>query len=398
MKKPKSQIGVGCLEVSSLQKKYVNQALDNNRLSYGPFHRKFEEEFAKAHHRKYAIFCNSGTSALQIALHALKETYGWKDGSEVLVPAVTFIATSNTVLQNNLKPVFVDVHPQYYNIDPEKIEEKITKKTVAIMPVHLFGQPCQMDKILSLKKKYSLKMVEDSCDTMFVKYGSKTMGSWGEISCFSTYVAHLIVSGVGGFAATDSEKLAIALRSLINHGRDGIYLSIDSDKTKDKRKLFKVVQNRFKFTHLGYSYRATEMEAAIGLGQLEQKDEILKVRQKNAAYLTAGLSDLEQKGYLQLPKVAPGAEHAFMMYPIVIKNPKIKKSDLVFFLEQNLIETRDMMPLLNQPIYRQLFGNIEKRYPVAKWLNQNGFYIGCHQCLRKNELDYIIEKLHHYFR
>lgn len=397
MKTPKRTIGVGGTFISSLAKKYVNQALDSNRLSYGPFTQKFEAEFARLHDRKYALFCNSGTSALQVGLHALKEKYGFKEGDEVLVPAITFIASSNVIIQNGLKPVFVDVDPTYYEIDPDKIEAKITKRTRAIMPVHLFGQPCDMDPIMKIAKKHNLKVIEDSCETMFVKYKGKPTGSWGDVSCFSTYVAHLIVTGVGGLALTNDDELAVKIKSLYNHGRDSIYISIDDDNTKDTTKLFKIVSKRFSFVDVGYSYRGTEMEGALGVAMLKTKDSMLKKRWANAQLLTKGLQGYQD--FIQLPKVRPQTGHAFMMYPIVVKeNVPFSREDLIFFLEERGIETRNLMPLLSQPIYKKLFGNIEDNYPVAKWIDRNGFYVGCHQEISREDIKYMLQTFKDFFK
>ncbi len=391
------QIGVGCADISKKEKQYVADVLQNERLSYGPYTKKFEEEFAKAHGCTYSIFVNSGTSALRIAVAALKEVEGWKDGDEVLCPAVTFVASSNVIIMNSLKPVFVDVDSKTYNIDPKKIEERITKKTKAIMVVHLFGQPADMDLILKIAKKYKLKIIEDSCETMFVNYNGKPVGSFGDISCFSTYVAHLLVTGVGGFSCTSNPKYAEVMKSLANHGRDGIYLHIDDDKNLSKQGLFQVVSRRFRFVRLGYSFRATEMEAALGVGQMERRGQIMKARQKNAAYLLKKLNPFEK--YLQLPWHSPKTEHSFMMFPIVIKKDAgFQKNDLVMHLEELNIETRDMLPLLNQPVYKKLFGDIEKNYPVAQWVNDNGFYVGCHQKLTKKEMDYMVAVFEDFFK
>lgn len=389
------QIGVGDASIRPLERKYVLDVLKKERLSYGTYHQKFEYEFGKAHNRKFAMFCNSGTSALQAGLHALKIKYNWSDNDEIIVPALTFVATVNVVLQNNLKPVFVDVDPEYFEIDPSKIEKAITKKTRAIMPVHIGGHPCDMDPIIKIAKKYKLKIIEDSCETMFAKYKGSPSGSWGDVSCFSTYVAHILITGVGGFATTNDPELAILIKSLFNHGRDSIYLSMDDDKVKDSKKLFNIVSKRFSFEHIGYSYRATELEAAIGYGQIKRHKQMIKKRQRNAAYLTKGLKPLEN--YLQLPKIRKDTEHAFMFYPIVVKDP-IDRNDLVNFLEKNLIETRYLLPLLNQPVYKKMFGDIEYKYPVSEMLNKNAFYIGCHMGISKKEFDFMINKFHLYFR
>lgn len=399
-KKPRHKlIGVGAPNIGKREKKYVLDALNKRRLSCGEYTAKFEKKFAKHHNRRFAIFCNSGTSALQAGLHTLKLKYGWQDEDEVLVPAVTFVASVNVILQNHLKPVLVDIEADYYEIDPEKIEEKITKRTRAIMPVHLFGQPCDMDPITEIVKKHNLKMIEDSCETMFAKYKGQPVGSWGEVSCFSTYVAHLLVTGVGGLATTNDPQLAVMIKSLFNHGRDGIYTSIDDDNNvrDDPQQFREVVTRRFNFIYQGYSYRTTELEGAIGLAQIERWEQIIGGHQRNAQYLLKLLKPFEV--FLKLPAIRPRTEHVFMMFPIVIKTPdKINRQELVMFLEENMIETRFMLPLLNQPAYKNLWGNIENKFPVAKYINQNGFYIGCHQNLTRGDLDYVKEKFEEFFK
>ncbi len=389
------QIGVGSVHLSPLAKQYLQQVIESNRLSYGPFSRRFEAAFAQAHQCKYAVFVNSGTSALQIAVAALKEAGQWNDHDEIIVPALTFIASSNVIIQNNLTPVFVDVHPQYYNIDAAKIEAAITPKTRAIMAVHLFGQPAEMDRIMELAKKYHLRVIEDSCETMFAAFQGKSAGSFGDISCFSTYACHIICTGVGGLAVTNDPHLALALRSLANHGRDAIYHSIDDDKTEDSNRLKMIIERRFKFIRPGYSYRATEMEAALGLAQLEEISGNITRRRNNAAFLLENLRKWAQ--HLQLPSIMPGAEHSFMMFPIVVKQP-LRREDLTLFLEKNNIETREMLPLTNQPYNQKLFGaDLEQRFPAAKHINENGFYIGCHPDLSSEELSYVVSKFAGFF-
>lgn len=396
IRRPDRQLGVGDASIGVLEKQLVAEVLDSGRLSYGRFTAAFEAEFARFHECRFAIFCNSGTSALQVALHALRERGGWQDGDEVIVPAVTFVATVNIVLQNRLHPVFVDVEPDYYAIDPARIEAAVTPRTRAIIPVHVFGQPADMAAISDAARRHGLRLLEDSCEAMFVRYRGRSVGAWGDAACFSTYVAHLIVTGVGGLMTTNDGDLAVMMRSLINHGRDGIYLSMDADHTTDPRRLFEIVSRRFAFIHMGYSYRGTEMEAALGLAQLRRREEIIGAHQRNAAYLTEGLRPFEH--WLQLPAIRAGAEHAFMMYPIVIRDETLPRDDLIRFLEERQIETRFMLPLLNQPIYRRLFGDLEPSYPVARTINARGFYIGCHQGFSQDDLDYILEMFAQFFR
>jgi dTDP-4-amino-4,6-dideoxygalactose transaminase len=397
MQLSKKQIGVGTLEITEKERSYVLDVLANNRLSYGPYSKKFECTFAALHDMKYGIFVNSGTSALSIAIACLKELGNWHDGDEILVPALTFVATANVVLEHGLVPVFVDCKPDTYNIDPTKIEGRITKRTRAIMPVHLFGLIADMDPIMEIARKHNLRVIEDSCETIGVSYRGKKAGSFGDISCFSTYVAHFIVTGIGGLAITNDPQKAEILRSLANHGRDSIYMSIDDDKDLDGNTFREVIRRRFRFVRRGYSFRATEMEAAIGVGQLERFSDILHARQHNASRLSQILEPFSS--WLQLPSWDSNVqEHGFMMYPIVIQqNAPFKKEELVHHIETWNVESRDMMPLINQPVYA--FMNIkEEEYPVASWINRCGFYIGCHQGMQEEDLVYIGKVFREFFK
>lgn len=392
----KELLGVGCFIPTKRAEKYVLQVLRSGRLSYGPFIKRFEKEFAKAHGVRFAVMVNSGTSALRIAFACLKETEKWKDGDEVLVPATTFVATANTVLSNGLKVVFVDVDPKTYNIDPEDARRKITKRTRAIVPVHLMGLPADMKPLQELARKHKLKIVEDSCETMFVKYRGVSVGALGDIACFSTYIAHLMVTGVGGLALTNNPTYAKILRSLANHGRDNIYISIDDSKGKKGKVFEEIIARRFRFIRPGFSFRVTEFEGALGCAEIGNGPAIVRARQKNAHYLIHKLSPLKE--YIQLPTYPSHAEHAFMLFPVVLKKGKGTKRALVNYLEAHNIETRDLMPLINQPYIQKKFHIKKGQYPVADWINANGFYIGCHQAMRKVELDYIANTFSNFFK
>lgn len=388
-------VSVGSVTFGERERELVASVLDSGRITYGPLTAQLERGFGAVHDRRYAIFMNSGTSALQVGLDALRLQQGWAEGDEVLVPALTFIASSNTVLQNRLRPVFVEIDPVHYEMDPARVEERITARTRAIMPVHLFGQPCDMDAIMEIARTHGLKVIEDSCETMYARYRGRVVGSWGEISCFSTYVAHLLVTGVGGFATTNSPELAVRMKSLANHGRDSIYLSIDDDDDTDERGFFDIVDRRFHFVEVGYSYRCTEFEAALGLAQLERWAESARLRQRNAKLLTERLRRFEDM--LQLPAIRPETEHVFMMYPIVVRQP-VRRDDLVHHLERNGIETRPLFPLLSQPVYLRMFGDLRREYPIATRVEENGFYIGCHPDLATGDIDYVAEVFADFFR
>lgn len=379
-------IGVGTWSCSPLERELVNEVLDSGRLSYGPMSRKFERKFADIHESKYAVLSNSGTSSLQVALQAMKEIHKWADGDEVIVPAVTFVATANIVLHNRMKPVLVDVDPETYNMDVDKLHEVITPKTRAIIPVHLFGQPAEMGWFEIFKSK-NIKVIEDACEAAYASLHGKPVGSWGDIGCFSTYVAHLLTTGVGGIATTSNPEYAAKMRSIVNHGRDGIYIDIDTEATPE------VISKRFSFDTIGHSFRITEMEAALGLAQLEGWEDMIAARTANATALTNALVWGGLDAYVQVPTLEYGVKHSWMMYPLVVKNES--KWGLVEYLEANGVETREMLPLTNQPCYKGLWN--EDDYPVAKGINERGFYVGCHQGLTEDDMAFIARTIGEYF-
>ena len=676
----------------------VDIVLDTGRISYGPMSRELEARFASIHECRHAVLSNSGTSSLQVALQAMKEMHGWEDGDEVIVPSVTFVATINVVLHNKMKPVLVDVEPDYYGIDVSKIEDAITDRTRAIIPVHLFGMPCDMAGVVEVACNHNLKIIEDSCftgntliptkegqkrikdievgdrllgfngitfqetivtdtmdrlvdfrdlliikfengltvrctkehpfyvdgewtkacdlavddevwqcgwseytswrreynlseegrkiisekmkknnpsydpdtirrsatnrvhsisgiekrviqtceeylipidyvgdgalwigadddayknpdfvvrgekivlevydptfqyhcrrnvpverddawrkeradffskygyrtefielsgfvsrkeraglakrlrkivsngvkivsikqpkkgfikrynsgkdepdgmvrvynlhcephnnfilssgvlvhncETMFVRHQGRMTGAWSHIACFSMYVAHLLTAGVGGIAITNDPLYAVKMRSLVNHGRDGIYISIDDDDGLDNSELREVVERRFHFEAIGHSYRITELEAALALAQLDDWEDMIRARQNNASLLSLYLRGLQDK--IQLPALRPNTESAHMMFPIVVREES--KWGLCQHLEKNGIETREMLRLTDQPAYEGLWN--PRRYPIAVWLNDCGFYVGIHQALDATDMSYIAKTIGAYF-
>jgi perosamine synthetase len=362
--------------------------LDSNRLSAGPFTARFEHEIAKLHGCAHGLMSNSGTSALHIALAALKERHGWEDGDEVLVPAVTFVATSNVVMYNGLKPVFVDVEPDYYCLDPAQVERRITPRTRAIVPVHIAGLPCDMAAIGDIARRHGLTVVEDSCEALGVRFQGRPVGSFGDVGCFSTYVAHLITTGVGGLCTTNDSELHELMKSFMNHGRDAVYTRIDDDADLERAHELDIPARRFSFVRLGHSFRATELEAALGIAALEELERRTARRLEIAARLTEGLRAFED--VLQLPRPRPEAEHGFMFYPLVVRDPAVSRDALIDHLELHGIETRHLLPLINQPIYRRLFGDLDADYPVAARLNAQAFYVGCQPELTDDDVDYVL--------
>lgn len=402
------KISVGCVTIGDEEKRLVKEVLDSGWVSPGPKIREFEQKFANAHDCEFGVMVNSGTDALRIALATLKEAHGWKDGDEVIVPALTFVATVNVILQNNLKPVFVDVDPNYFNMKISQIASVRTKRTRAVIPVHMFGFMTDVYQ-LSLETR-GLKIIEDSCETMGVRYldGRENMpgykgdrrngscGGLGDIGCFSTYACHLIVTGVGGIATTNNPDYAQLMRSYANHGRDPFFLGGYSQE--DKKPSLELIQKRFLYHRVGYSSRVSEFEAALGIAQLDRLPYILRKRLRNATILDQLLTNLAWNrvtgGSLHLPQVIPvNRPHAFMMYPIVIKDKNINRDDLCLYLEHHGVETRPLMPLLTQPVYKQMWGDISKNYPIAHEATTRGFYVGCHQNLTETDLKYLARTL-----
>lgn len=383
------RVGIGTADITATDRERVAAVLESGRLSAGPMMAEFEAAFAAMHQRRHASMCNSGTGALQLALQALKERYAWPDGAEVIVPAMTFVATVNVVLFNGLTPVLVDIDPQMYTMDPTRLEAAITDRAVAVMPVHLFGQAADMTSIMEIAQRHDLRVVEDSAEATGVRHAGRMVGSFGDFGCFSTYMAHLVTTGVGGLAVTDDDENAIRFKSLMNHGRNPRYVRIDDDQGLTDQELIEVVWSRYDFVSIGQSFRATEMEAALGIGQLERLSAMLGRRRAVAAKLAAALAHPS----LQLPTVGQGNEHAFMMYPIVCRDDGLRDR-LVVALERAGVETRFLLPILGQPCYDGRLDIRPEEFPVTATTLGRGFYIGSHQDMSDDDVAHVASVVH----
>lgn len=386
-------IGVGHFSVTDAMRANINAVLDSGRISYGPMSLAFERRFAELHGAQYAILSNSGTSSLQVALQAMKEIHGWQRGDQVIVPATTFISSANVVLHNQMRPIFCDVRPDTYNIAVEEIERLITNQTRAIMPVSLFGQPADLSAVREIANRHGLKVLHDSCEMMFMDHAGKPANHWADITCHSTYVSHLVVTGVGGLGITDNPDYAGKMRSLTNHG-----LTLDCLNPGENFAPQATPGRRFKFDSTGHSFRLTEAEAAIGLAQLGDRevDQMLGARRRNALHLTTGLSRLNEYygDHFQLPHIdaknySPYESEvhgsAWMMYPILLRRGE--KENLIRFLLERDVEVRDMLPLLNQPSFKYL---TPSDYPVSANIIDKGVYVGIHQGLEPEDIGYLI--------
>jgi dTDP-4-amino-4,6-dideoxygalactose transaminase len=282
------RIPFGTMMVTAKARELINEALDSGRLSSGKYVREFEKKFAELVGAKEAVALSSGTDADALALAVLHD-FGARRGDEVIVPALSFVATGNAVLQAGFKPVFVDIDKKTFNIDPDKIEAAITERTTAIMPVHLMGKPAEMDSINRLAKKHGLFVVEDAAEAHGAEYRGRKVGTLGDMAAYSLYVAHIISTVEGGIVTTDNEDFAEVLRSLRSHGRACKCKSCVLNKSSAYcEKRFKYQRDiRFFFERIGYSTKMNELEAAVGLGALDVYDDILRRRRENLLRMMA---------------------------------------------------------------------------------------------------------------
>ena len=355
--------------IGKQEKKYIIDCLDTNWISsQGKYVDKFAVNFAKFCDVKYGVLTTSGTTALHLALVAL----GIGQGDEVIIPAFTMIATAFAVVYTGAKLVLVDSEPETGNIDITKIEEKITPKTKAIIPVHIYGHPCNMDSIMKLVKKYKLWIVEDAAEAHGGQYKGRMIGGIGDIGCFSFYANKIITMGEGGIAVTNNEKVFQKLK-----------LFCDLAHSPEKR---------FAHIEIGYNYRLTNLQAAIGLAQLEKIGEFVKARRKNAEIYQQHLKNI--KG-LQLPQEKEWAKNVYWMYGILLeKSFPVSRDELMAILAKNGIGTRAFfIPMHLQPVFIKMGLFKGEKYPVAENWGENGLYLPSGSGLTSKQIIYISEKI-----
>lgn len=348
------------------EKKYLNECIDTGWISSaGKFVTEFEEAFAKFCGTKYALTCANGTVSLHLALLAL----GIGEGDEVIIPTLTYIATANAVRYCGATPVFVDSETDTWNIDPSKIEEKITNKTKAIMPAHLYGHSADMNPIMELAKKYNLYVIEDAAEAHGATYKGKKVGSIGTIGSFSFFGNKIITSGEGGMVVTDDEALYNRMKFLRAQGMDP--------------------NKRYWHTEIAYNYRMTNMQAAVGLAQLEKIEWHLAERQRIADLYIKYFADL--KDYIDIPKEMEWGHHVYWMYSIILKdNVTISRDELRTRLEEKGIETRPLFyPMHIMPPYYEE----TDEYSNAVKLAARGINLPTHSLLEEEDIAYIVESI-----
>jgi perosamine synthetase len=299
----------------------IKTVLDSGWVSQGPKVKEFEEKCANYLDVKYAIAVNNCTAALHLALLSI----GIKKGDEVLVADFTFPATGHSVLYCGAKPVFIDVDPKTYNIDPEFIEEKITDKTKAIIPVHTFGQPAEMEKIIKITKNYNLKVIEDAACAFGAKYKDKHAGTVGDVGCFSFHARKGITTGEGGMVVTGDKTMAEKIRYLSVFGMTSAWDREKSDK-------FIIPE----FTETGYNYKMSDITAAVGVAQLRKLDRIIERKRELAKYWDEKLEDME---LIRHPHVSENVKHIYQSY-VSIVDKRINRNKIIEKLMKKGIQTQ----------------------------------------------------------
>lgn len=338
------------------EKKAVLEVLESGMLVQGPRVAKFEEKFAAACGTKFAVATSSGTTALHLALLA----HGIGPGDEVITTPFTFMASVNSILYTGARPVFVDIQADSFNIDPEQVERAVSPRTKAILPVHLYGQSCDMDKLMAIAARHQLAVIEDACQAVGAEFHGKRVGGFGT-GCFSLYATKNIMSAEGGMITSDDEALAQQCRMLRNHG----------------------MQRRYYHDLLGYNFRMTDINAAIGLVQIERLEAFTAQRQANAAYLN------EHIHTVVTPRVMPGNRHVWHQYTIRVDGGRDRDAAVKQLTEAG-VGTGIFYPV---PAYRQAhlveMGLGELNLPVTEQVVKEVISLPVHPQLSQADLEKI---------
>jgi perosamine synthetase len=336
-------------------------------LGAGPMVTQFEKNFAKFAGVRHAMAVNTGTAALHSAVVAS----GVKHGDEVILPSFTFVATAEAVVMAGGKPVFIDIDPETYNISPAEIEKAITRKTKVIVPVDLYGLPAEIKPIREIAVKHGLKVVEDAAQAHGATYAEKPVGVFADVACWSFYASKNMTTGEGGVTTTGDDEMAEAMRLMRTHGEKAKYASL----------------------MLGYNYRMSEIQAAIGLVQLKKLPAFVARRRENATRLTKILTKTEK---LQLPHEPKGREHSWYLYTVRLKNATgNERNRIVEELRKKDIgaEVYYPNPVHLMPYYRKRFGR--RKLPETEKAAKQVFSLPIHPGVTEEQVDYIGKTLLH---
>jgi len=378
------QIPVAAPCFNGNEKQYLMECIDSTRVSAsGRFVDEFESRFAEYCGVKYAITCSNGTSALHLALLA----QGVQSGDEVIVPSLTYIATANAVMYCDAKPVFIDSEKDTWTMDPALIERAITPRTKGIIPVHLYGHPCDMDPVMDIARKHNLFVLEDAAEAHGALYKGHRVGSIGHCSTFSFFGSKIITSGEGGAVLTSDDDLAAKVKLL-------------KDQSMKP-------SHRFWCDSIGYNYRLTNLQAAVALAQLEQIEWHKAQRRRVADLYKTHLASLSDELMTQSEK--PWAEHAYWMYSVLLRKGNEEKRDrLMQQLAADGIETRSVFyPLHIQPPYEALHKETvtnnnglasDMHLPFVTFIAARGINLPTHATLNEADILYIVNRIKEHFR
>jgi perosamine synthetase len=360
------EIPIANPNVGEKEARAVYDVVKSGLLNEGKKVAEFEKNFAEYIGTKHAVAFFNGTVALHAVLHAL----GIKSEDEVIVPSFTFISTANSVLFTGAKPVFADIDEKTFNISPEDVAEKINKKTKAIIPVHYGGQAADMTPLMELADDNRLFLVEDAAEAHGAEYKGKKVGSFGNAGMFSFTPTKNITTGEGGMITTNDSKLAEKLRLLKNHGQIAQYNHV----------------------MLGYNYRMTEMQGAIGVEQLKKLDYIISKKQHNQEFVSKKLNKI--KG-LTPPYVASDRTHTYMLYTVKLdeENAGLQRDDLMKALQEKGIMTKIYFPPVHLQQYYKELGYTKCVLPITEKIYSSVFSLPCYSQLKTEELNYIINSL-----
>lgn len=363
-------------DITDLERRYVNSVLNTPDLSLGPLLPKFESEFTKYFGSKYAVAVNSGTSGLHLAIKALDI----KDGDAVITTPFSFVASANCVLFERARPVFVDIDPITYNIDVEKMEAVINQlkqdggKPKAILPVHVFGRPCDMERIMAISERYNLVVIEDACEAIGAEYKGRKAGTFGKVGVFAFYPNKQMTTGEGGMVITDDEKIAKLCRSLRNQGRseNGGWLAHE---------------------RLGYNYRLSDINCALGLAQLERIEELLKKRTIVAEMYNEKLKNVKE---INIPVIQGGVKISWFVYVIQLGDGYFRhdRDKILEGLRGAGIGCNNYFtPIHLQPFYKELFGFKEGDFPVTEHASDRTIALPFFNNLTEKQIDYVVKNL-----
>ncbi len=349
--------------IGDLEKSRVMEVLDSGMIASGSYVSEFEENFSRYCGAGQGIATTSGTSALCVALKAL----GVGGGDHVLTTPFSFIATANSILYCNATPVFSDIDPVSFNLDPEKVEERLNEEPEInyLLVVHLYGLPCDMRGIMRIVKDYQLRLIEDCAQAHGAEFRGRRVGSFGDVSCFSFYPTKNMTTGEGGMILTSDDEVAERCRLYINHG----------------------MPERYRHVSLGFNYRMTNMQAALGLCQLGRLDEFNSRRIRNAGFLSDSFGGL---GWLKTPVVPKGYRHVFHQYTVKLREGRDR---FIKYLSDNGVGYGVYYPgtMCDQPLYHKL--GMYERYAVADRLAREVVSLPVHPSLSSGDLDYICDKI-----